>query len=89
MWRRQPVNAACRTSVTSNCIAVTGQFAVGHIRLVPFYEMDEIKSIAILISDLSQYEEYKAKTKQLEQQALLGEVYRHFRPRSAQPDQQY
>lgn len=51
-----------------------GQLLLAHIRVVPLYENDELKSIAILISDLSQYEEYKAKTKQLEQQALLGEV---------------
>lgn len=51
-----------------------GQLLLAHIRLVPLYENEELKSVAILISDLSQYEEYKAKTKQLEQQALLGEV---------------
>lgn len=51
-----------------------GQLLLAHIRLVPLYENEVLNSIAILISDLSQYEEYKAKTKQLEQQALLGEV---------------
>ena len=51
-----------------------GQLLLAHIRLVPLYENEKLRSIVILISDLSQYEEYKAKNKQLEQQALLGEV---------------
>ena len=51
-----------------------GQSVFVHLRAIPMVENDRLIKIAILISDLSQYEEYITRTRQLEQQAFVGEV---------------
>ena len=51
-----------------------GQTILCHIRTLPLDAISETGTIAILISDLSQHEEFRIRTNQLEQQALLGEV---------------
>lgn len=49
-----------------------------NIKIVPLGSGEEPKTIAILLSDLSQHEEYLVKKEQLEQHAILGEVMASF-----------
>jgi len=49
-----------------------------NIKAMPVLTDNNSVIIALLLSDLSQHEEYKLRTKQLEQQALLGEVMAIF-----------
>jgi two-component system sensor histidine kinase AtoS len=49
-----------------------------NIKAMPVMIDNNTSIIALLLSDLSQHEEYKLRTKQLEQQALLGEVMAIF-----------
>lgn len=55
-------------------ISRSGQNIPAHIRAIPIKHNNTLQSIALLVSDLSKHEEFRARTKQLEQQALLGEV---------------
>ena len=55
-----------------------GQAALTHIRIIPLPEGDPKSRFAILLSDLSAREEYKNRAKQLEGQAVLGEVMAIF-----------
>lgn len=49
-----------------------------NIKALPFVIDNHSRIITLLLSDLSQHEEYRLRTKQLEQQALLGEVMAIF-----------
>jgi PAS domain S-box-containing protein len=49
-----------------------------NIKAIPVVIDAKAKIMALLLSDLSQHEEYRTRTKQLEQQALLGEVMAIF-----------
>ncbi len=51
-----------------------GQAFLAHLRTLPVIKTDEFKGIIILIEDLSEQEEIRLHTQQLEQRALLGEV---------------
>lgn len=45
-----------------------------NVRAIPIISGEKTNQIAIMITDMSKDEEYQIKTRQLEQQALLGEV---------------
>ena len=51
-----------------------GQAFMAHLRTLPVIKTDELKGIIILVQDLSEQEEIREHTQQLEQRALLGEV---------------
>lgn len=49
-----------------------------NIKAIPILSKTHTKVIGLLLSDLSQHEEFRLRNKQLEQQALLGEVMSIF-----------
>ncbi|MFC1936645.1 ATP-binding protein [Chloroflexota bacterium] len=51
-----------------------GQSVLAHLRAIPITFGQETEQIVLFISDLSHHEEFQNRAKQLEQQALLGEV---------------
>jgi two-component system, NtrC family, sensor histidine kinase AtoS len=51
-----------------------GQAFLAHLRTLPVIKSDDLKGIIILVQDLSEQEEIREHTQQLEQRALLGEV---------------
>ena len=51
-----------------------GQAFLAHLRTIPVIKADELRGIIILVQDLSEQEEIREHTQQLEQRALLGEV---------------
>ena len=55
-----------------------GQPILINLRAIPLFYDGQSEGMAILLSDLSQHEEFRIRTKQLEQQALLGEVMAIF-----------
>jgi len=55
-----------------------GRAMLTHMRIVPFPKSNQPISTAIILSDLSAREEYRVRAKQLESQAILGEVMAIF-----------
>jgi signal transduction histidine kinase len=55
-----------------------GQPILINLRAIPLFYDGQSEGMAILLSDLSQHEEFRIRTKQLEEQALLGEVMAIF-----------
>ena len=55
-----------------------GETILAHVRSVPIAANGKVERVAILVSDLSKDEQFRIKTQQLEQQALLGEVMAIF-----------
>ncbi|KAA3647776.1 MAG: PAS domain-containing protein [Chloroflexi bacterium] len=55
-----------------------GTTLLAHVRSVPIEANGQVERVAVLISDLSKDEQFRIRTQQLEQQALLGEVMAIF-----------
>ncbi|MDH5508115.1 MAG: ATP-binding protein, partial [Anaerolineae bacterium] len=51
-----------------------GRPLLAHVRVIPIAPGGKLEKIAILITDLSEHEQFRLRAQQLEQQALLGEV---------------
>ncbi len=51
-----------------------GESFLAHLQTIPVMVNDQVARIVILMQDLSEREEYRVRTQQLEQRALLGEV---------------
>jgi PAS domain S-box-containing protein len=51
-----------------------GKTFLAHLRLLPLMSGGQLDSWAVLLQDLSQEEQHRLRTQQLEQRALLGEV---------------
>ena len=51
-----------------------GRTFLAHIRILPVNIADILEGIVILVRDLSEQEQFQARSQQLEQRALLGEV---------------
>jgi PAS domain S-box-containing protein len=52
----------------------SGQVFLARLSTIPAFVEDELQGIIVLIQDLTEEEQIKAQTQQLEQRALLGEV---------------
>ncbi len=69
---------ACQGQPTHNISGVSlhrrnGQAFPAHVRVLPIIRNEQIVAIAIIISDISEHEEIRAHSQQLEHRALLGE----------------
>ncbi len=51
-----------------------GQPFAAHIQTIPVFEKQELASIVVFLSDVSENEQIRVRTQQLEQRAVLGEV---------------
>jgi len=51
-----------------------GQLFPAHVQVVPVGREDQVKGLAVFISDISENEEFRIRTQQLEQRAVLGDV---------------
>jgi PAS domain S-box-containing protein len=51
-----------------------GQLFPANIQIIPTFQSNVIQAIQVVISDLSENEQIRARTQQLEQQAAIGEV---------------
>jgi PAS domain S-box-containing protein len=51
-----------------------GQPFAAHIQTIPVFEAQELISIVVFLSDVSENEQIRVRTQQLEQRAVLGEV---------------
>lgn len=73
------LEAACEGIPTHNMGSVSlhkrnGQAFPAHIQIIPIQREEQTLAIAIYISDVSEYEENRSRSQQLEQRAVLGEV---------------
>lgn len=73
------LETACEGIPTHNMGSVSlhkrnGQAFPAHIQIIPVQHEDETLAIAIYFSDVSEYEENRNRSQQLEQRAVLGEV---------------
>lgn len=73
------LNAAQQGSATYNLGHVrlyrrTGEAFLAHLRTLPVFDNGRLDSILVLIQDLSEQEQVREQSQQLEQRAVLGEV---------------
>ena len=73
------LEAACEGIPTHNMGSVSlhkrnGQAFPAHIQIIPIQQEDQTLAIAVYFSDVSEYEENRNRSQQLEQRAVLGEV---------------
>lgn len=69
---------ACQGQPTHNISGVSlhrrnGQAFPAHVRVLPIVREEQTVAIAVIISDISEHEEIRAHSQQLEHRALLGE----------------